>query len=275
LRSKVDNSPSPGILQQIAGAGSEFAQGTTQDVTKPRETNGMSVKLVGLMVSFSAVCFGMTALHAQDIEPGLYLRTTYAFGNLSLNTIYVGKDHQIAIDPRNGVDPFNFEVAAKQSPGTVGTFKIEGNKILVTWTGTTKVEKLDVEFDMGKFSAYDGGLVTKADAYPKNHTLNATLAGSGQTSNVSSTRTISFASDGQYTMTQVGGIRGTPGNNGIAEKTSKGTYKLSGNTLTLTTTNGEVSRHTVMPFNTALNPKTAQLSDEHMIFDSANLKREK
>lgn len=42
----------------------------------------MSAKLVGLMVSFSIACVG-TALHAEDIEPGLYLRTTYAFGNLA------------------------------------------------------------------------------------------------------------------------------------------------------------------------------------------------
>lgn len=210
-------------------------------------------------------------LHGQEIEPGLYLRTTYAFGNLALNTIYVGKNHQIAIDPANGVDPFNFEAAVKLSPGTVGTFKIVGDKILVTWTGATKVERLDVEFDQGKFSAYDGGLVTKADPYPKQHTLAATLAGSGQTANASATRTITFTADGRYTMTQVGGVR----TKGISEQTVKGTYKLGGNTLVLTTASGEVSRHTVLPFNTALDPKKAQISDEHMIFDSANLKREK
>ncbi len=235
----------------------------------------MNLKLIGLLVGCTALCFSGPVTLAQDIETGLYLRTTYAFGNLSLNTLYVGKDHMIAIDPRNGIDPFNFKAAAKQSPSTVGAFKIEGKKILVTWTGANKAEERDIEFDNGTFSAYDGGLVTKADAYPRNHTLTATFAGSGQTENVSSSRTIAFTSDGKYTMTQLGGIRRTPGKNGVAEKTVKGTYKLSGNTLTLTTSDGDITKHTVLPFSTALDPTSATLSDEHMIFDSANLKREK
>lgn len=235
----------------------------------------MNRRLISWMLANLLMCAGLTAAQAAEIEPGLYLRTTYAFGNLSLNTIYIGKDKRIAIDPRNGVDPFDFDAAAKQTPATVGSFKVEGNKILVTWTGAAKTEKLDIEFDKGQLSAYDGGLVTKADAYPKNHTLTATFAGSGQTANVSSSRTITFTTDGQYTMTQIGGIRGTPGNTGIAEKTVKGTYKLSSNTLTLTASSGEVTKHTVLPFSTALDPKAAKLSDDHLIFDSANLKREK
>jgi hypothetical protein len=76
-------------------------------------------------------------------------------------------------------------------------------------------------------------------------------------------------------MTQIGGIRGVPGKPGVAEKTVQGTYKLTGNTLTLTTSDGDVTKHTVMPFSTALDPKKAKLSDEHLIFDGANLKREK
>src|SRR4051794_26663821 len=95
-----------------------------------------------------------------DVEPGLYLRTTYAFGNLSLNTIYVGGGHKIAIDPKGGTDAFDFGAAAKESPATVGTFKIDGTKIVVTWANG-KTDPLDVEFDNGKLSAYDGGLVTK------------------------------------------------------------------------------------------------------------------
>lgn len=35
------------------------------------------------------------------------------------------------------------------------------------------------------------------------------------------------------------------------------------------------TKHTVLPFNTALDPTKAKLSDEHLIFDGLNLKREK
>jgi hypothetical protein len=217
-----------------------------------------------------------TALGAgsANIEPGLYLRTSYAFGNLSLNTIYVGPGNKIAIDPKHGIDPFDFEAAAKEAPNQVGTYKIEGKKIVVTWANK-KVDRLEVEFTNGKFSAYDGGLITRADAYPKDKTLAATYAGAWRTRNVSSSFTITFSTDGKYSATGLGGVSKIPGNTGIAQKTVQGTYKLSGNTLVLKASSGEVTRHTVMPFSTALDPKKAKLRDDHMIFDSANLQREK
>ena len=55
----------------------------------------------------------------------------------------------------------------------------------------------------------------------------------------------------------------------------QGTYKLGGNTLMLRATGGEVTKHTVLPFSTAIDPSKAKLSDERMIFDGTNLKREK
>ncbi len=211
---------------------------------------------------------------AEEIEPGLYLRTTYAFGNLALSTLYIGAGHKIAVDPPNGIDPFDFDAAAKQTPEKVGTFKIEGNKIAVTWAGG-KTQKLDVEFTQGKFSAYDGGLVSKADAYTPNQTLEATYAGSGMTANVSSSLTLKLTAAGRFTLTGLVGTHGLPTNAKASEKTTEGAYKLSGNTLTLTPARSEASKHTVMPFSTALDPKKAKLSDDHMIFDGMNLKREK
>lgn len=234
----------------------------------------MRFKSIVPLLGFMAVILLPSGADAAEFAPGLYLRTTYAFGNLSLNTIYVGPGNKIAIDPKNGIDSFDFDAAAKASPSQVGTFKIEGNKIIVTWAAGKK-ETLPVEFESGKLSAYDGGLVSKADAYPRDAKLAATFGGSGQTKNVSGARTIAFTADGKYTMSMLGGIRGVPGKPGVAEKTVQGTYKLSGNTLILTASSGEVSKHTVIPFNTALDPKKAKISDEHMIFDSANLKREK
>lgn len=227
----------------------------------------------------TAVCLMLLnslALSAAEPEPGLYLRTTYAFGNLALSTVYIGERSKIAIDPANGVDPFDFAQAAKKSPLTVGTFTVSGNTMLVTWSGKSSPQKISVEFTDGKFSAYDGGLLTKADAYKKDQKLNATYAGIGTTANVSGSRTLTLTSDGKYTMKLLGGVRGIPGAApGIAEKTETGKYQLSGNTLTLTASGGTPSKHTVLPFNTALDPKKARLSDDHLIFDGQNLKREK
>lgn len=228
------------------------------------------------LTSLCILLFGSATMLAAEPEPGLYLRTTYAFGNLALSTVYIGEGGKIAIDPREGVDPFDFETAAKKSPKTVGKFTVAGNSFLVTWAGTSAPQKVPVEFQNGKFSAYDGGLVTKADAYAKDQKLNATYAGLGTTANVSASRTLTLTSDGKYTMTLVGGVRSIPGAKaGIAETTEKGKYQLSGNTLTLTSADGKSTKHTVLPFNTALDPKKAQLSDDHLIFDGLNLKREK
>jgi hypothetical protein len=225
-----------------------------------------------------AVLFVASALSATtfaaDIPPGLYLRTTYAFGNLALSTVLIGPGHKIALDPKQGIDPFDFAAAAKDPAQKVGTFKLEGNHLVATWS-TGKTEKLEVEFDKGQFSALDGGLITKAEAYKKNQTLAATYGGSAMTANVSSAMTLQLSADGSYTLTRLGGVSKIPGNTGIAEKMETGKYKLSGNTLTLTAADGQMTKHTVLPFNTALDPKKAQVSDDHMIFDNANLKREK
>ena len=76
----------------------------------------MSLRFIVLMVTFLALFSAPVPANADDVEAGLYLRTTYAFGNLSLNTIYIGAIHRIAIDPKNGTDPFDFKTAAKESP---------------------------------------------------------------------------------------------------------------------------------------------------------------
>src|SRR5438105_2406138 len=121
----------------------------------------MNRRITAIFAAWAALAAMGSVARADDIAPGLYLRSAYAFGNLSLNTIFIGAGNRIAIDPKGGTDSFDFAAAAKQSPGTVGAFKIEGKKIACTWANG-KTDRLDVEFEKGAFSAYDGGLITKA-----------------------------------------------------------------------------------------------------------------
>ncbi len=211
---------------------------------------------------------------AGPIATGLYLRTTYFAGSLSLNTMYFGPSSRVVIDPPHGVDPLNMDAEAKEAPDRVGTYTLQGNTIHITWANG-KTADLPVEFENGTISAYDGGLLTKAEAYPANKRLAGTYAWGASTTNVSSARTIQFSADGTYVMTTLGGIRSIPGNNGSAQGTETGTYTLGGNTLTLHAANGPTATHTVMPFNTAIDPAKAVLGDEHLIFDSISLVREK
>lgn len=211
---------------------------------------------------------------ATPMANGLYLRTTYFAGSLSINTMYFGPGSRLVVDPPHGVDPLDFEAAAKESPDKAGTYTIQGSTILVTWANG-QTSKLPVEFDHGAISAYDGGLVVKADAYPQNQRLAGTYAWGGSTANVSASHTLQLSADGTYTMTALGGIRSIPGNTGSAQETETGTYTLGGNTMVLRAANGQTTSHTVIPFNTAIDPAKAELRDEHLIFDSMSLVRER
>ena len=178
------------------------------------------------------------------------------------------------MDPPHGTDPFDFDAAAREFPDRVGSYTLQGNTIRVAWGGKG-AQALPVEFEKGKLSAFDGGLDIKADAFPPNHRLAGTFAGGGSTANVSSSRTLTLSANGTYSMTTLGGIRNIPGNAGVAQGTETGAYTLGGNTLALRAANGQTTTHTVLPFNTALDPAKAKLTDEHLIFDSGNLARER
>jgi hypothetical protein len=261
----------------MIGAGMLYPVGnSTQPRTRPVTRFACSA---GLLLALSAVS------RAADIEPGLYLNTSYSNGYTSIGTVLIGPDHKFALNPRNGIDPFDWEAAAKASPGSVGTFTVVGNSVKVT-LASGKTVGYEAEFSGGTFSAFDGGLITKAEAYKKDQTLDQSYGGSIGTENVTSVISLTFKSDGTYTMNRLGAITGgkvgddtTRGGenrgNASAESTVKGTYKLSGNTLTLTPDGGKAEKHTVLPFNTALDPKKAKIGDDHMIFDSRKLVREK
>jgi len=45
--------------------------------------------------------------------------------------------------------------------------------------------------------------------------------------------------------------------------------------MVLHAANGQTTAHTVIPFNTALDPAKAELKDQHLIFDSLSLVRER
>jgi hypothetical protein len=211
---------------------------------------------------------------ATPIANGLYLRTTYFAGSLSLNTMYFGPGGRLVVDPPHGVDPLDFDAAAKESPDKVGTYAIQGNSMKVTWANG-KTAQLPVEFENGAISAYDGGLLVKADAYPPNQRLAGTYAWGGSTANASAARTLQLSADGTYSMTALGGVRSIPGDTTSAQGTETGTYTLAGNTLVLHAANGPTTTHTVLPFNTALDPAKAELRDEHLIFDGLSLVRER
>ncbi|HVU37265.1 MAG TPA: PDZ domain-containing protein [Opitutales bacterium] len=211
---------------------------------------------------------------ATPIASGLYLRTVYFSGSLSINTLYFAPGNRLVVDPPHGVDPLDFDAVSRELPDRVGTYAIQGDSIRITWANG-KTSQLPVEFDGGTIAAYDGGLLVKAEAYPPNQRLSGTYAWGGSTTNASAARTLQLSADGTYTMTSLGGIRSVPGDTTSAQETETGTYTLGGNTLVLRPANGRSASHTVMPFNTAIDPAKAGLADQHLIFDGISLVRER
>ena len=62
-------------------------------------------------------------------------------------------------------------------------------------------------------------------------------------------------------MTTLGGIRSIPGNATSVQGTETGTYTLGGNTMALRAASGQTTLHTVIPFNTAIDPAKAAIAN--------------
>ena len=226
--------------------------------------------ILSLLLSFLAAA---GCGHAQSgLEEGLYLRTSFAFGSFNISTFYLAPGNRYVDNPMGGVDPFDF---AKADPKSFGPYQFNGkDKISVQWGGGRPAQAISVETKNGKIIALDGGIVTKALSYGKSQMLDATYSGglSAGGGAVTAARDLILSKDGKFSMSTGGGIS-TDQASALSTSSSRGTYTLGGNTLTLKFSNGAVEKHTVMPFSTAADEAHATMNDDRMIFDQMQIKR--
>lgn len=177
----------------------------------------------------------------------LYLRTfmrmigTQNF--FEINWIFLGADGTIVYDPKNGVDPINYKKEEQDNPNNIGKYQVAGKKMMVTWRNGRK-EEWSIETKGGDFSAIDGGIVTRQGRLPANYRIAGQYAASAVLPNVASVRTFIFSKDGTFTYNTQGTIS-TTAVTSQKEWSQKGTYSISGNTLTLTFANGEIKKSVI------------------------------
>ena len=177
--------------------------------------------------------------HPTMIGDKLYLRVSVMGNNISVSTIYLGKEDIIIRNPKNGLAPVDLVFEKKYNPSNTGVYKIEGDKMSVIWSDG-KPETWKVDYSDIYLYGIDGKTVTAQKAMPVNYTINKRLQlpAFGKENN---SVTVDFRFDGTFgivnttLLASAGGERSVPNN-------QKGRYFISGNTLLLNFDNRESVR---------------------------------
>lgn len=182
----------------------------------------------------------------------LYLRTymwTGAYGtSLDISWLYFGNDGVIVRNPKHGVDPLDPAKENADNAKNTGTWKIEGNKILVSWSDG-KQASWSFEKKNGSMTIIDGGIVTVQSGMPAGYRLEGKYAALSVLPNVSNSQTLVFKKDGTFSMNNTGAVT-TSDVSGIAPSDKEGKYTITGNTLTLTFGNGNVKKSVITIWDT-------------------------
>jgi hypothetical protein len=183
---------------------------------------------------------GANNADVTDSRGKLYLRTlmwTGSYGSsLDISWLYLSDDGNIVVNPKYGVNPVYMN-AEKLNNETAGRYKIEGDELKVTWLNG-KTEDWKLERSNGDYSAINGGLVSQPQALPANYKLTGKFSAGGVLPNVSASSILVFNGDGKFTVSNLGTVS-TAETGGSSASQHNGTYKINGNTLSLTFADGK------------------------------------
>jgi len=180
--------------------------------------------------------FLLTACASAEPD-GLYLMTRMNYGSSLETTAYRFDDGAVV---RNPVSP------ALQDAGDVGTYTIDGDQLAMTFGSDTRTS--DVEAGDGGCFFWDMGNFCPVGEFDDD-TLDGTYTGGASAGfgAVSSSLTVTFTDDGEYTLSSTGAVvtsEGTAGSSGE----ERGTYEIEGNLLTLTPQGGPARELTTFPY---------------------------
>jgi hypothetical protein len=167
----------------------------------------------------------------------LYLQS-YFFNGLSLSWIYLGDDGTIVINPKNGVDPINYDLEKQNNGGNIGKYIISDKKLKINWD-EGKTEEWDLEYDKDdEISVINGGIVTRQKGLPSDYKLNGQYAASSILPNVGRIQTFLFKDDGTFSLNSMGFIQ-TEDVGSSSQGSKKGTYTIKGNTMHMNFDDGD------------------------------------
>jgi hypothetical protein len=184
---------------------------------------------------------------APKVTGDLYLRTymwTGMYGtSLDISWIYMDKSGNIVKNPKHGVNPVDWVKEKQTNAKQTGTYKVQGNKLAITWSDGSKAS-WSLEKKAGKYSIIDGGITTIQTGMPKNYRIEGQYSSSVVLPNVAATSTLVFSKDGTFTSSNYGTVT-TPDVSGESTNSNKGTYDISGNTLTMKFPDGKVEKSVI------------------------------
>ena len=183
-------------------------------------------------IIISTVLFACSNAESDSGNGTTYLRTLYtAFGggSLTISWIYLGNDGTIVYNPKHGVNPVDMDAEKGDNSENVGTYKIEDEKIKITWSNN-KTDEWSIEKKDGEISIIDGGITTVPNQFKEGETIQGSFSAMALGGSFSRVQTMTFRKDGTF-----GVSTSTAVNNDyvseIGKNSSEGTYKLNGNTL--------------------------------------------
>lgn len=190
---------------------------------------------------------GSTADAATNDKGHLYLRTymwTGMYGsNLDISWIFLGDDGRIVRNPVHGVNPVAWEKELKDNAANTGRWEEKDGKLAISWSNG-KTEEWSTEKEGGKRTIIDGGIVSEPDAMPAAYRIEGQYAASTVLPNVANSQTLVFGKDGRFTMSNLGTVT-TPDVAAAAQNDQKGSYDISGNTLTLNFSDGSQKKSVI------------------------------
>jgi hypothetical protein len=186
---------------------------------------------------------------------GLYFQMKFAFGNYEPDHwVFTANGKYFHGLPPGGLEHFDIDAGIRAAPGKGGTYAIEGPSLILTPAqGAAAKRKFE---NAGGTLKLDGTLLSKAAKFDRGATLDARYswsgsAGAGTSASVSAGVSYAFTSQGTFTGSRVAGVAVSAGGQSQGAASggeTSGTYALAGNTLTLTHKGGQVTRHTVFPY---------------------------
>jgi hypothetical protein len=157
--------------------------------------------------------------------------------SLDLTWLFLGSNGTIVRNPKHGVNPINYKLELADNSKNVGKYTIAGDKLNINWqNGKKDTWRLDSK--NGEFTAIDGGIVSRPKALPANYKLSGQYAAGAFLPSVSSVSTFVFNNNGTFTLGKSGAVH-TADVSGQSTSSSRGTYKITGNTLTLNFEDGK------------------------------------
>lgn len=204
------------------------------------------------MRKISAVLLSVTLLLACSAQAGgpdgLYLMTRFAFGSLETKA-YRFEDGVVVMNPIRPSDAVADERA--QRPNDVGTYRIEGENLVVELGSTPTSAKFEPS-DKGCFG-WNGGIFCPVQPFDGSQTLDGTFEGGASVGGgaAMSSTTITFNDDGTYALSSTASFNMKSETSEVSTGGSggeRGTYALDGTALTLQPEGGEARVYSVFPY---------------------------